>query len=325
MDSFLLGIAERAGYRALRATGEGAEGKCAYGDCPAKRWSFRLNMTSDPRRWGRWICHGCGRRGDAIDLVRAAYSCTPAEAITIVKERAVDRLASQGTEAKPEPLSPRLIEPYRRVLSAYLMGRGFHEDAIWYYRIGFDTHAMEVVAPTYSIDGRTLVGISRRRVGPGQPFVHEPFPDKSSHLFGLDLALRKTRDEGLRPSIIVVEGQLDCLGLGPITDIPVVASMGSSLSEAQAQLLLAHYHQIIIAYDNDFAGVKGTLRAIDTLAAKGSTSTAILAYNALDPGDLAKTADPQISTISTAAWKRLNHGSIKLIQARKQYGTHTRR
>lgn len=289
MDGFVLDLLSRLRCSRPNPTGEGIEAHCGYQDCPAKGRAFRVNTTT---HYGKWICHGCHRYGDIYDLIQLAIGVKLAEAREIFKERKVTRFVldrlTEPPPPPPEELGLRDYVPFRRVLSNYLVEeRKYRPDDIWEYRMGFDEYKREIVAPTFDWQGRTVVGISRRRVGPKQAFIHSPFPDKSLHLYGLDVALR-TRSS----SVVVVEGQLDVLGLRPYYPAPAVATFGSFLSQAQAALLVRFFDNVILAYDNDVAGIKGTRAAIRLLRQNGSTNLRILDYNASDPGDLPRIREP---------------------------------
>lgn len=64
--------------------------------------------------------------------------------------------------------------------------------------------------------------------------------------------------------IILVEGYMDVIKPYQQGIKNIVASLGTSLTENQAKLLLNH-KKIIIAYDNDLAGVKATKKAVEVI------------------------------------------------------------
>jgi len=189
-------------------------------------------------------------------------------------------------------MGPWEIEPYREVLSDYLVGRGFDPEWIWHYRIGMDLFTNEVVIPNYDAEGK-LVGITRRVAEDGALYVHSKF-SKSDHVWGLDLVPKDAK------MVAIVEGQLDCLGLAPHMDIPVCSTNGSWMSKAQAKLLSNYL--VVLAYDNDREGIKGTQRAIRLLRDAGSTETRVLSYPTDDPGDLAQNPNPNLSLVTSIRW-----------------------
>lgn len=89
-----------------------------------------------------------------------------------------------------------------------------------------------------------------------------PLFDKSSVLFGLDIAKEAIRSKG---RAIIVEGYMDtlCLWQGGFPE--TVASMGTSLTLRQLKLLVqqAKTKEAVILFDGDFAGQKATLGLIE--------------------------------------------------------------
>lgn len=84
-------------------------------------------------------------------------------------------------------------------------------------------------------------------------------------LYNLDRAKASAARDGL----ILVEGYFAVLKLFELGFANVVASMGSSLSEAQAQLLSEYANDVTILYDGNGAGRAGTEAARTLLASRG--------------------------------------------------------
>lgn len=308
MSAFLLGLVERLGATEIHETQDGIEARCPFSGCPGKRRSFRVRTYGT--NYGRWICHACEAHGDTIRLIQLALVVPFKEAQRIAKEEGeIDRLARPRAIEAPK-LGLEHVEPFRPVLSSYLVHRGYRPEDVWHYRIGYDEHAREIVAPTYDPKG-TLVGISRRAPFPGSPFIHSPFPNKSSHVFGIDLAIAHGST-----ACVVTEGQLDPLGLRPYwTDDPIVSSLGSYLSDTQAEMLAAYFEHVIVAYDNDKAGAKGTLRAFQALRAQGLTSLYVMTYNAEDPGALPLADEPiHFGLVTPVQWMAQNASLLHQIK-----------
>ena len=81
-----------------------------------------------------------------------------------------------------------------------------------------------------------------------------------SYLFNYDNV--KTEKE-----IVVVEGLYDVLAFHQI-GVPSVATFGAHLTDEQANLLLKTFADITLCYDEDNAGLNGTLKAIEKLKFK---------------------------------------------------------
>lgn len=92
--------------------------------------------------------------------------------------------------------------------------------------------------------------------------------EKARVLFNLNRILSK-REEGLATrTVVIVEGFWSVLRLHA-AGIPVVASFGDSLSEAQVDLLIqAGIDSAVLIFDGDEAGRKGALAALPVLASR---------------------------------------------------------
>ncbi len=133
------------------------------------------------------------------------------------------------------------------------------EDGSGYY----DRFRGRIVFPIRDDRGRTI-GFGGRVLGDGMPKYlnspQTPLFDKSSVLFGLDLAKAGIRTVG---EAIIVEGYMDVLMAHQHGISNVVAQMGTALTEAQLKLLKRHTKRFVLALDSDVAGDQATLRGLD--------------------------------------------------------------
>jgi DNA primase len=107
--------------------------------------------------------------------------------------------------------------------------------------------------------------------------------DKSSVLYGLDKAKRAIRDKG---RVIVVEGNIDVIASQSAGYTETVATSGTALTARQFELLARYTTNIILAFDNDSAGVLATKRAAGTALGMGM-EVGMAAYSqAKDPDEL---------------------------------------
>jgi DNA primase len=111
-----------------------------------------------------------------------------------------------------------------------------------------------------------VVGFGARALDESTPkYINSPQTpvfDKSTILFGLDLAKGAIRREGLA---VIVEGYMDVLMAHQHQIANVVASMGTALTEDQLRLLKRFSKRLALALDADAAGYQATLRGM-TLA-----------------------------------------------------------
>ena len=107
-----------------------------------------------------------------------------------------------------------------------------------------------------------VVGFGARALDDSTPkYINSPQTpvfDKSTVLFGLDLAKGAIRREGLA---VIVEGYMDVLTAHQHEIAKVVASMGTALTEAQLRLLTRFSKRFALALDADAAGYQATLRS----------------------------------------------------------------
>ena len=102
---------------------------------------------------------------------------------------------------------------------------------------------------------------------------------KGRNLYALNIAKRQTLEY-----IILTEGYMDTVAIQKNGIHSVVASLGTALTENQAKLMKKYSPTVIIAYDQDEAGQKATLRAIDILL-KEELKVKILRLNHKDVKD----------------------------------------
>ena len=103
---------------------------------------------------------------------------------------------------------------------------------------------------------------------------------KGEHLFGLNLAKNSKMGKA-----IVVEGQMDCIALHSHGIDFAVASLGTALTEKQAALLKKYFPEVILAYDNDEAGLKATKRGMEILKSIGVAVKIFRLTGAKDPDE----------------------------------------
>lgn len=107
---------------------------------------------------------------------------------------------------------------------------------------------------------------------------------KGSNLFNLNLISK----EASRDKIILVEGYMDVISLYNSGINYSVASLGTSLTQAQAGLIKRYAKDIYICYDGDSAGINATVRAIDIMLSEGISPKIISLAEGLDPDEYIK-------------------------------------
>ncbi|MGI8421648.1 MAG: DNA primase [Gaiellaceae bacterium] len=140
------------------------------------------------------------------------------------------------------------------------------------------------------MDGRgRVVGFSARKLHEDDPlrgkYVNSPESElfhKSSVLYGFHLA---------RPAIakqdraLVVEGNTDAIALRQAGLEPVVASLGTALTERQLKELGRLTHRLFLCFDADAAGQAATMRGMELAVAQGFEVKVVTLPPGLDPAD----------------------------------------
>lgn len=110
--------------------------------------------------------------------------------------------------------------------------------------------------------------------------------DKSNVVYGLMQAKDaiRTRDE-----VVVVEGNMDVVGLSQAEQANVVAVSGTALSVKQLKILARLTKNIKLCFDQDEAGLRATRRAIELGSGLDINLLVITFSGAKDPDELVKT------------------------------------
>jgi DNA primase len=247
------------------------------------------------KRTGWWDCYVCGAGGSLTDLVMAMEKLTFQQAqdwlgnapTRFLSLDDVELLQPYADRLKPQPkyeiLKEATIALSKKNCPNYLIKRGFTEEILVRYNVGYDLQKSRIVIPTRDVYGK-LVGITLRLDfdGDGPKYWHDCF-DKSMHLYGFHLWARKNVK-----ALYLVEGQLDAVRMGQI-GLAACAILGSSMSKDQADLLdqYAICDKLVLMFDNDDAGKKAADSAIKRLVGSRFGRSLFLAkYPGKDPGDL---------------------------------------
>ena len=171
----------------------------------------------------------------------------------------------------------------------------------------YDTFRSRLMFPVIDVRGN-VIGFSGRILGDGEPkYMNSPETlvfNKSRNLFALNLA--KKSKSGY---IILSEGNIDVVSLHQAGFDSAVASLGTSLTPEQARLISRYTGEVIIAYDNDGAGIKAAQRAIGILEKLDRKVRVLRLSGAKDPDEFIKLKGPE-------AFRNLLEGSEDQIDYR---------
>src|SRR5215208_4774648 len=157
-------------------------------------------------------------------------------------------------------------------------------------RRGGDYFANRLMFPLADARGR-VVGFQARKLREDDPlrgkYVNSPEGElfhKSAILYGLNLGRAAIAKQD---RAVVVEGNTDVMALRQAGLEPVVASMGTALTEQQVKELSRLTHRAWLCFDGDAAGEAATLRGMELAAAQGFDVRVVTLPPGRDPADLA--------------------------------------
>jgi DNA primase len=134
-----------------------------------------------------------------------------------------------------------------------------------------------------------VVGFQARKLHEDDPlrgkYVNSPEGElfhKSAILYGLNLARTAIAKQ---ERAVVVEGNTDVIALRQAGFEPVVASMGTALTERQLRELQRLTRRIYLCFDSDAAGEEATLRGMELATTLGFDVRVVTLPKGQDPAD----------------------------------------
>jgi len=264
----------------LRKNGNELRGQCPLHKGEGAR-SFHVNVSKNV-----FQCFSCKARGNVLDFVATFESCTVREAAlklkawfggeesdsssVSAKEKAVDRRETQVEEVEnPAIVNPPLGFQLRvDCLHDYRITRGLSKETLEYFGAGFclskGTFAGRFIIPLHSEAGE-LVGYAGRSLDESEPKYLFPSREKGFYKSHLVYNLHRAAEAGC-DDVVVVEGFFGAMWVHQAGFAGVVALLGSSMSEEQADLLCRHFKKAVLLFDGDEAGRAATESCLSRLA-----------------------------------------------------------
>jgi DNA primase len=216
----------------------------------------------------------------------------------------------------------------------YLLGRGLEEAVCREFRLGLapgrDTLARKARASGYTPAELAAAGLVNRR---GNDYFNGrlvfPLADARGRVLGFQA--RKLRDDDPLPAkyvnspegelfrkgdilyglhhaaaaiakaarALVVEGNTDVLALRQAGLEPVVASMGTALTERQLKELSRLCRRVTLCFDGDAAGEAATLRGMELAAGQGFEVKVVALPPGVDPADAPTELEQRVARAET--------------------------
>ena len=261
MSEDLATVLEGLGVDIKRQSGDEINGRCPvhhlYKGRASERYSWYMNSET-----GLFHCFTCGARGNLPILVSQITNDPHAirDVHKYLISSGLDRLENPPEEEEEveadwteyagfEPLPPRLLE-----------ARELDADVATRMGVRYDRKEKLIITPVVSAMGKLMGWQGKRR----SFFMNKPTGlKKSETLFGYSTAQGETG--------LLVESPLDVVRFHSVytgTGISAVSSFGASVSKDQIWMLRDKFDRVILALDNDAAGVLESRRLRGTLPLK---------------------------------------------------------
>lgn len=150
----------------------------------------------------------------------------------------------------------------------------------------YDKFRNRVMFPVFDLRGNVLAFSGRLLGDQGPKYLNSAETEiytKGQHVFGLNLA--KNQPEGL---LILCEGNLDVVSLSQAGFTGAVAPLGTAFTKEQARILAKYAKNVVVAFDNDSAGLKATDKALKFLDEQGIPVRVLQMSGAKDPDEFIK-------------------------------------
>ena len=289
------------------------------GNCPfhnEKTPSFTVSPTKEIFK-----CFGCGKSGNTISFLMEHEKYSYVETLRWLANKY--NVAIEETETSPEFKAQQLtadslyiINHFARdffveqlfhseegtdVALSYLKERGFREDIIKKFQLGFnpsakDDFAQAALSHQYSKELLLKTGLVNSRDEKIQDNYRGriifPIHNQSGKVLGFGARIIKSNDKAPKyintpeneiyvkskilygsyfarmaidkaDECLLVEGYTDVVSLHQAGIENVVASGGTSLTPDQLRLIKKYTNNLTIIYDGDSAGIKAALRGLD--------------------------------------------------------------
>ncbi len=298
-------------------------------------------------------CFGCGRSGNSISFLMEAEKYSYVEALRWLAARY--NVEIEETETSPEfkqqqqvadslyiinSFAQKFFSDYlfnseegRDIGMSYLKERGFREEIIKKFQLGFNPEARDgftkaALANQYSLEYLQKTGLVNIRDGNAydnyRGRIIFPIHNQSGKVLGFGARIIKSNDKApkyinspeneiyvkskilygsyfARQAIdkadecLLVEGYTDVVSLHQAGIENVVASGGTSLTPDQLRLIKKYTNNLTIIYDGDSAGIKAALRGLDLALEESLNVRLVLIPDKEDP-------DSYVNKVGAAAF-----------------------
>lgn len=244
------------------------------------------SMNSDS---GLWLCYSCGARGTLPQLIMELTGKEDFAVTQMLMNNSVERLQMPKWEKMPD-VDFHMYLHYEDVPKRYLQSRNITQETARQYGIRWNDKNSSWIIPIMDPDG-TLLGWQEK----SKDFVkNHPRGIKMRHtLFGIERFNSKTS--------ILVESPLDVVRFASSFEgIQCLGTFGASITKEQLQLAYRVSDKLIVAMDNDKAGIESAKKIFkDMPLLKGGVYW--LKYSHTSAKDIGEMTDSEIEEAVTGA------------------------
>lgn len=196
---------------------------------------------------GLWICFSCGSRGTLSMLLSELVGSTSTWDIQkFLIQNSINRLTKPDDVEQEPVVNIHEFSKFKRVSDKMCARRNLDPDLVYQYGVRWNSEhkswAIPIISPTAE-----LKGWQEKKTGWVRNYPMGVV--KSATLFGIERFRVNT--------IVLVESPLDVVRFASVYSSPqAVASFGAHVSDIQLELLTTVAERVIIAMDNDEAGMK---------------------------------------------------------------------
>ncbi len=318
-------------YVTLKRAGSAWVGLCPFHQ--EKTPSFNVNPSRQIFK-----CFGCGAGGDLFKFVQLRDNVSFGEAVRMLADRAGVRLQRdpRGSSSGPDRATLARVNEWAvkwhrdclrseagRPAREYLAGRGFTEETLRAFEIGYAPAGYEaiigaaraqkipvellvaaglmkrgessgpyatfrdrVMFPIREAGGR-VIGFGGRAMSPDDPAKYLNTPETPLFSKGRQVyGLNQAREAiGKIGRAVVVEGYTDCMMAHQCGVSETVATLGTSFTAEHARMLRRYAHETVLVFDSDAAGRAASQRAMEIALAERLTVRVATVPSGKDPCD----------------------------------------
>lgn len=185
----------------------------------------------------------------------------------------------------------------------------------------YDRFRSRVIFPIMNTSGK-VIGFGGRAIGDAMPkYLNSQESSvfkKKYNLYGLNVTRQYIQKEN---RAILVEGYMDVISLYQAGVRNVSASLGTALTENQANMLRRYTKNVVLSYDADEAGQNATARGMDILKDAGCDVGVVIVSDGKDPDEFIKKRGKEayLDLVRNA----LPYADYKFMRAREKFDMDT--